>query len=88
MLAARAGMPPGSLSVPTPQFGGGASDQGAEASARPIVAELQRGRTESAQDAAQLRAEIAAMRQEMRELRVAADRQAQELARANDYRRV
>lgn len=93
LLAARAGMPPGSLTTfapprPLPQFGGVASDQAfGEASSRPVVTELQRGRAAAAEENARLRAEIAELSAQMRELRVAADRQAEQLARANDYER-
>jgi hypothetical protein len=92
LLAARAGMPPGSLTFapprPLPQFGGVASDQAFEASTRPVVTELQRGRAAAAEENARLRAEIAELSAQMRELRVEAGRQAEQLARANDIRRV
>jgi tape measure domain-containing protein len=86
-LAARAGMPPGSLIIPPPQtirpFVGAGDD-----SARPVVSELQRGRADAREDNARLRAEIAELAAQMRALREAAERQAEQLARANDYRRV
>ena len=94
MLAARAGMPPGSLTVPPPrplptQFGGGLSDQAAaEASTRPVVTELQRGRTAAAEDNARWRAVIAELSARMERMSAAAERSAEQLARANDYRRV
>lgn len=86
-LADRLGMPAGSLTVPSPQFGGVSDQQAAEASARPVVAELQRGQQQQRDDAGRLRAELAAMREEMAELRRASERQAQEMARSNDIMR-
>ncbi len=86
-LADRLGMPAGSLTVPTQQFGGVAAQASPEVASRPVVQELQRGRAEAALEGARLRAELAQLREEMSELRREAARQAQELARANDYRR-
>lgn len=90
LLAARAGMPAGSLSaglpIIRPTFAA-TEQQVSETAARPVVAELQRGQQQQRDDADRLRAELAAMREEMAELRRASERQAQEMARSNDIMR-
>lgn len=87
-LADRLGMPAGSLTVPSPQFGGVSDQASSETAARPVVQELQRGRTAAAEDNARLRAEIAELSARMDRMSAAAERQAEQLARSNDYRRV
>lgn len=90
LLAARAGMPAGSLSaglpIIRPTFAA-TEQQVSETAARPVVQELQRGQQQQREDADRLRAELAAMREEMAELRRASERQAQEMARSNDIMR-
>ncbi len=86
-LADRLGMPAGSLTVPTQQFGGVAAQASPEVTSRPVVQELQRGRAEAAIENARLRAELAELSARMDRMSAAAERSAQELARANDQRR-
>lgn len=90
LLAARAGMPAGSLSaglpIIRPNFAA-TEQQVSETAARPVVQELQRGQQQQRDDADRLRAELAAMREEMAELRRASERQAQAAERSIDMMR-